>query len=160
MKKIALTLALMCSTPAMAAEEHYFRGFLEVFSAGVCATGNGECHSYLSVEGVINDVCSRKPKVTRVVGHSMGAGAALRFVHGVTTCGVKVEKAVFLDALTKPYDIPKHTQVILWASPAFYGHVEGYPGVRRYDGGHIQLAFDTDVRRFVRFFLDGPRSIK
>lgn len=153
----AFVIALGCAAPM--AEEIYFRGLGEVFSLGVCSVGPGECRSFLSVEAEIRRLCDNPPRgPVRVVGHSLGASAALRAVHGLADCGVKVDAAALLDPMTHPYDIPRGTRILSIYSTTYAGVGEGRRGARFYPGGHIAIANDANVLAEVRAFLRGGRG--
>ena len=157
-KAIFAAFAFVVSLAAPArSEEVYITGFGHIFSAGICSVGPGRCISYLFVESAIEDVCTKRPTTpVRVVGHSMGASAAIKFVNGVTACGVKVDAAAFLDPLVHPktFGIPKGVRTLTLYSPGFFGAGEGQEDAERYSGGHIMQAFDGSVHSRVRALFD------
>lgn len=155
-KRSLLACALLACAPARA-EEVYFRGLFEVFSVGVCAIGPGRCVSYLSVESIIDDLCTSRPRSVAIAGHSLGASAAIRAVQGLKACGVRVKAAAFLDPMVHPYGIPKGTKTLVIYSPAFAGSGEGHSDATKYPGGHIGLAFDPAIRARVRALFDGAK---
>lgn len=150
---IALSAMIAAFAPARS-EEIYFRGLGEVFSAGVCGIGSGSCWSFLGVENAIADFCKRRPKPVFVAGHSMGGSAAMRFVHGLSECGMTVDAAAFLDPMAHPYDIPSGMRTVTLYSTFFAGTGEGYSDAHSIGGSHIGMAFSPAVRGIVRDLFD------
>lgn len=158
MKRMIAAAAILIAASSAKAEEIYITGFGHIFSAGICSIGPGRCVSYLGIEGTVNDICSAKPKApVKIVGHSMGASAAIRAANSLHACGVKVEAVAFLDPQTHPraFGIPKGVRTLTLYSPGFYGNGEGQPDAERYAGGHIMQAFDPAVHARVRRLFDG-----
>ena len=153
-----LLAAAAVAPDAARSEEIYFRGLGEIFSAGICTVGPGSCRSFLSVEAEIERLCADRPAApVKVAGHSLGASAAMRAVHGLAECGVKVSAAAFLDPMTHPYDMPAGTRVFVIYSVPYAGVGEGHPGVMFYPGGHVALANDPTIISRVRGFLRGAK---
>lgn len=150
----AVALAAMIAAAPASAEEVYFRGFGQIFSAGVCWIGPGRCTSYLMVEREIEDLCQRRPSPIFVAGHSMGGSAAMRLVHGLDACGVKVNAAAFLDPMAHPYDMPAGTKTLTFYSAVYAGTGEGKPGSIFIGGSHIGLAFNGEIRARIRALFD------
>jgi hypothetical protein len=153
-----LLLLASCTAPAFAKEEReiYFTGLGHVFSVGICTIGSGSCISHAWVENTISQVCKEKPASVSVVGHSLGASAAIVFVNAVTACGVKVKSAVFLDPMTHPkaFGIPKGVRTLTIYSVNFAGIGEGHADAEYYGGEHIGMAFDPYVLSRARKFMD------
>ena len=153
----AAAISLAALTAPARAEEIYLTGFGHVFSLGICSIGPGRCVSYLFVESTIADLCQNKAgDPVRVVGHSMGASAAIKLAREVSACGRRVEAAAFLDPLVHPkaYGLPRGTRSLTLYSPGFAGAGEGQADAESYAGGHIGLAFDPGVHARVRVFLN------
>lgn len=150
--------AFSCTNPAYAKSERevYITGLGHIFSLGICAVGKGDCTSYLFVESKIEQLCKERPKSVSVVGHSMGASAAIKFTNELHKCGVHVQSAVFLDPLVHPkqFGLPKHVRTLTLYSYGFAGSGEGHADAEYYSGGHIWQAFDPAVLDRARKFLD------
>lgn len=151
----ASVLVALAASPVRS-EEYYFRGLGEIFSAGVCFVGSGECYSYMNVHGAIRDACavSNKSANVKVVGHSFGAAAALKFTWEVTKCGRNVTHVVFMDALTTPYGLPKNTKWRAYQTPGFSGNVNKSANVVSVGDLHAFQTFNTTTLNSAREFLD------
>jgi hypothetical protein len=155
---LCLLVLAACTNPASAKadREIYFTGLGHIFSVGICTIGPGSCISHAWVESTIQQVCKEKPASVSVVGHSLGASAAIVFVNAVTKCGVKVKSAVFLDPMTHPkaFGIPKGVRTLTIYSANFAGIGEGHADAEYYGGEHIGMAFDPYVLNRARKFMD------
>jgi hypothetical protein len=155
---LCLLVLASCTNSAFAKAEReiYFTGLGHVFSVGICTIGSGSCISHAWVESTIAQVCNEKPASVAVVGHSLGASAAIVFVNAVTKCGVKVKSAVFLDPMTHPkaFGLPKGVRTLTIYSVNFAGIGEGHADAEYYRGEHIGLAFDPYTLNRARKFID------
>lgn len=150
----AAILAASLTASDSNAGETYFTGLGHVFSLGICSVGPGDCRTHLSVESYIEETCAARPKDSiRLAGHSLGASAAMRAVHGLAECGVKVDAVAMLDPMIHPYDMPRGTRWLALYSAPYWGVGEGKPGAIYVGGGHIELAHSPSILRRVRAFL-------
>lgn len=161
-KRTSLALALSCIAASAHARDIAFTGFLHVPSLPVCSILPGaECINYLAVDAPIERYCRDRPTgAIRVLGHSMGGGAATTFVKALAACGLKVDAVALFDPMIHPFDMPAGTRVIVFYSASSAGIGEGHPDAIFVGGDHISMTGRPDIRERARAFLTPRRMAK
>lgn len=168
--------------PRIAAHAYLLRGFLNVFSLGMDELAEkieqrgirASVYNHMMWSSIVSDAIdgykSGRIRSIMIMGHSLGAGAAVSAAEEIGRAGVPVSLVVTFDPvgqMTAPKNVGRFVNLFVsggWGSgvlrpDGYRGRLENIDQAKNYDVGHISIAQSTALHnRVVAYVVEAAKT--